>query len=284
MSQFSVVIPTYRRPDDLARCLDQLAPGEQNLSFEYYEVIVSDDEGKESETQTLVKEQYPWAKWVAGPGRGPAANRNRGAKYAEAEWLVFTDDDCVPESEWLEAYAEEASRHPSLSVMEGATLPEGPRKSLAWQAPINTEGGRLWSCNLAVSADCFSTLGGFDTDYPFALEDMDFKTRVLKHDLSWTFVREAVVTHPWRQGTARELFTRQMRELRGWRVFAKKHPNHINKFNIGYAASIFNQIITDLSSNNFSLVGLKEYSFFMVGHSIKKISIVLMGCGKKIDD
>ena len=274
MIRFSVVIPTYQRLDDLARCLDQLAPGEQTLSFGEYEVIVTDDEGEGSKTQALVEEQYPWAKWVAGPGRGPAANRNEGSSYAQGEWLVFTDDDCIPEAEWLEAYAEAASGNPSLEIMEGATVSEEPRKSLAWQAPINTEGGRLWSCNIAARADCFSALGGFDTDYPFALEDMDFKTRVLKREIPWAFVREAAVVHPWRYGTARQLFTRQMRELKGWRVLANKHPEAIRQFRVGYLYSPFQRALDDFQSKNNSNSGVKEYIGFFAGGVIKSIFIV----------
>ncbi len=283
MSEFSVVIPTYQRPDDLARCLEQLKPGGQTLAFDHYEVIVTDDEGQGSKTQTLVDEQYPWVKWVAGPGRGPAANRNRGAHYAKGDWLVFTDDDCVPEPGWLEAYAEAASKSPSLDVMEGSTLPEEPRKSLAWHAPINTEGGRLWSCNLAVRAYCFSSLEGFDTDYPFALEDMDFKTRVLKRGVSWTFVREAAVVHPWRHGTARELFARQMRELKGWRVFARKHPGEVKEFNVGYLVSVFNQAARDIKSGMHGGSGMKEYASFLFGHAIKKLLIVIISYKQKLD-
>lgn len=40
---FSVVIPTCRRNDLLAKCLDRLAPGQQTLSPDQYEVIVTDD-------------------------------------------------------------------------------------------------------------------------------------------------------------------------------------------------------------------------------------------------
>jgi len=274
MSLFSVVIPTYQRPDDLARCLDQLAPGEQTLSFDEYELIVTDDDGEGSRTQALVEEQYPWAKWVAGPGRGPAANRNRGAGYAEGEWLVFTDDDCVPEPEWLEAYAERASKSPSLDVMEGATLPEGPRESLAWQAPINTEGGRLWSCNLAVRTDCFSALGGFDTDYPFALEDLDFRARIFESEFEWEFVPRAVAVHPWVERTALELFRRQVREAKGWRVFARKHPEYIREFRIGYLIIELKQIWKDFNGVGFRTRGIIPYFMLSVGRILKRVTII----------
>ncbi|MFM6224388.1 MAG: glycosyltransferase family 2 protein, partial [Dolichospermum sp.] len=75
--KFSVIIPTYHRNDLLAKCLDCLAPGMQTLPADQYEVIVSDD-GYQSTAQEMIEQNYPWVKWVAGPGKGPAANRNNG--------------------------------------------------------------------------------------------------------------------------------------------------------------------------------------------------------------
>ena len=90
---FSVVITTCNRLEMLAKCLDRLGCGMQSLAANQYEVIVTDD-GSQSTAEQLMKGKYPWARWLQGPRKGPAANRNNGARYAEGEWLVFTDDDC----------------------------------------------------------------------------------------------------------------------------------------------------------------------------------------------
>ena len=101
--QISVVIPTYQRPDTLAQCLDRLAPGMQSLDAARYEVIVSDDSTDET-SRRMVADRYPWAQWTAGTRRGPAANRNAGARLARASYLVFTDDDCLPDPNWLSGF------------------------------------------------------------------------------------------------------------------------------------------------------------------------------------
>src|SRR5688500_16589114 len=93
--QFSVVIPTYHRNDLLARCLRQLVPGRQTLDASRYEVIVTDD-GRDTTAEAMIRDQFSFVRWVRGPQRGPAANRNNGVKHARGEWVVFTDDDCVP--------------------------------------------------------------------------------------------------------------------------------------------------------------------------------------------
>jgi GT2 family glycosyltransferase len=76
--EFSVVIPTYGRPDALAACLEQLVPGAQTFSGAY-EVIVTDDAPAPGASAKLAN-RFPAVRWTEGPHRGPAANRNHGAR------------------------------------------------------------------------------------------------------------------------------------------------------------------------------------------------------------
>jgi len=91
----SVIIPTCHRNEDLSLCLDALRPDNQKSLFNPYEVIVNDD-GSKSTAEELIRAKYAWARWVAGPRRGPAANRNAGARNARGAWVLFLDDDCIP--------------------------------------------------------------------------------------------------------------------------------------------------------------------------------------------
>jgi GT2 family glycosyltransferase len=194
--RFSVIIPTCHRNADLARCLERLAPGAQTLPAADYEVIVSDD-GRASTAEAMVREQFRWARWVQGPRRGPAANRNCGARHAAGGWLVFTDDDCLPDAGWLAAYS--ASATGDATVLEGKTNACGPRPRLDMEAPVNELGGCLWSCNFAVRADVFHDVDGFDEQFPgAAMEDMDLHERLKKAGHPVRFVPAALVRHPWR--------------------------------------------------------------------------------------
>lgn len=189
---FSVIVPTYHRNDLLAKCLDRLAPGIQTLSAQY-EVIVTDD-GFKTTAQEMISQNYPWVKWIAGLGKGPAANRNNGARYACGQWLVFTDDDCLPSSTWLEAFA--AAITPDIYVYEGKTTCEIGIRSPLEHAPINLTGGYLWSCNMAIQAKVFHDLGKFDESFPNPhMEDVDMRERIKAAGYSILFV-EAVVDHP----------------------------------------------------------------------------------------
>lgn len=196
----TVIIPTRHRDDLLALCLSRLAPGVQSLPADKYEVFVTDD-GSETTSEKMVAEKFPWVTWLSGPRRGPAANRNYAAKYGSAPWLVFTDDDCVPSTEWLKAYADaivaDEAAGQSKDVYEGKTTCEAGVTSPLQHAPINETGGWLWSCNMAFRRPIFAKLGGFDEEFPFAhMEDVDLRERVLGMGAVTKFVPNAVVDHP----------------------------------------------------------------------------------------
>src|SRR5438045_1828179 len=110
MSLLSVIIPTCNRPHLLAKCLERLEPGAQALPHERYEVIVSDD-GAEHSAQRLIAAHFSWAIHAPGPRKGPAANRNNGARRGRNEWLVFSVDDCLPDHNWLSAYTDAIGRN-----------------------------------------------------------------------------------------------------------------------------------------------------------------------------
>ena len=191
-----MVVPTRDRNALLARCLDQLAPTAQSAAPEY-EVIVSDDSAERA-AGPLVRANFPWARVVEGPRRGPAANRNAGARAATGELLVFLDDDCVPERELLSGYAS-ALRADVVAYEGRITCREGVRSPLT-TSPVNLTGGTLWSCNFAMRRDVFAELGGFDERFPTAhMEDADLRDRIMASGHSIAFVPGASVDHPPRR-------------------------------------------------------------------------------------
>jgi GT2 family glycosyltransferase len=215
----SVVIPTCNRPDLLEKCLRCLAPEVQGLPADRYEVIVSDDSRNDS-SSILVSRSFPWVRWLQGPRQGPAANRNHGARNANAEWLAFTDDDCLPEPGWLRAFCAEIETG-KASVYEGRTFTEANTKGPFWAAPSNETGGLLWSCNMAVRRDVFWGLAGFDASFPFPhLEDVDFRERLRAAGHDFVFCPKAGVFHPLRPAASP---TRQALGHESYFYYARKH-------------------------------------------------------------
>lgn len=162
-----------------------------------YEVIVTDD-GTTSNARDVLKEQFPWVRWVEGPHRGPASNRNNGARVALGHWFVFTDDDCLPKPDWLTAYAKAIV--PEVTVYEGKTTCEDGIPTPLHHAPVNETGGFLWSCNMMLARETYEGIGGFDESYQLvSMEDVDFRERLKDAGHSWRFVPGAVVDHPARR-------------------------------------------------------------------------------------
>jgi GT2 family glycosyltransferase len=204
---FSVVIPTCGRNDLLHRCLTSLRPGEQLAAPELYEVIVTDD-ARGQTAEAMIRAEFPWVRWVQGPARGPAANRNHGARQATAEWICFIDDDCIASKEWLSTFAEYA-RDDSLDVLEGKTTIPDKSDNPFQHGVYNEHGGSYWSCNLAIRREKFLALDGFDEDFLEAAgEDMEFAHRFLADGLRPKFLPEALVLHPVRTVNWRGIFKR----------------------------------------------------------------------------
>jgi GT2 family glycosyltransferase len=116
---------------------------------------------------------------------------------ATGEWVCFTDDDCLPERDWLKSYSSAVDS--DVAIYEGMTKCETENLSPLEEAPVNLTGGNLWSCNLLVRRDVFSALGGFDEDFPAAAcEDIEFHSRIKQSGYRCVFVPGAVVAHPAR--------------------------------------------------------------------------------------
>jgi GT2 family glycosyltransferase len=205
--QFSVVLPTCRREDLLARCLESLRPGSQLADPASYEVIVSDD-AKGPTAEAMMRAQFPWARWLKGPSRGPAANRNHGVHHATGEWICFIDDDCEASREWISAL-HDAVADPGIDMIEGRTLVPVKPDNPFMHAIANENGGIFWTCNLAVRRARFLELGGFDEDFLEAAgEDMEFAHRFHAHPLRSKFYPPAVVYHPVRRIGWRTIWNR----------------------------------------------------------------------------
>ena len=101
----SVVIATYRRPAKLAGLVDALHA--QTLPADRFEIVIVDD-GSSDDTAAVLTKLAATSAVALRPilmdeNRGPAAARNTGWRAAVAPVIAFTDDDCVPQPDWLAA-------------------------------------------------------------------------------------------------------------------------------------------------------------------------------------
>ena len=202
---FSVIIPTYSRPAELPGCLEALA--RQQFPTDSFEVIVADDGSPSPPDATVQKFQNRLAVRLVTAGHGgPAAARNHGAQQAAGRFFAFTDDDCRPASEWLPALA---ARFASLPhhIIGGRTINALAQNPYAATSQLIVDvayrhfngtgpGGAqfLAANNLALAADRFGAIGGFDTRFTTS-EDRELCDRWLRNGHPITYAPEAIVFH-----------------------------------------------------------------------------------------
>ena len=117
---------------------------------------------------------------------------------AKGEWLVFIDDDCLPDFNILKSYYEAISAG-GYRALEGCIDADRPKNRFNEESPRNLKGNCFWSCNIAIERKLFIELDGFDEGFPYAaMEDTDLFERlqkVARHN----YVPTAKVIHPWRR-------------------------------------------------------------------------------------
>lgn len=208
---FSVIVPTHRRPVQLARCLQALAL--QDFPRSRYEVIVIND-GACAETERSVAAQAAASdmqvRSISQPQTGPALARNAGGAVARGRFLAFTDDDCAPKADWLSRLEPHLTAHGSI-IVGGRTLNALPTLlcSTASQLLVDflydyhrraATGARFFTTNnMAVHAREFRESGGFDVTFPLAGgEDREFCERWQRRGGTLVFAADALVDH-WHQ-------------------------------------------------------------------------------------
>jgi GT2 family glycosyltransferase len=202
--RFSVIVPTYNRPEHITACvasLRRLAPPAGRL-----EILIVNDGG--SALPTGISDDVGDGREVRvieQANAGPATARNTGARMARGTLLAFTDDDCRPEPGWLVAF-DEALRAQPDALAGGRTLnavdsvyAEVSQLLADFVASYFDGGvsGRFFtSNNLAVSREAFLAAGAFDTSFPFSAgEDRELCDRWSAQGRPSVKVESAVIRH-----------------------------------------------------------------------------------------
>ena len=202
----AVIIPTFGRPEHVHACLEALS--RQDFPYENFEVIVVDDGGPIPlcDVVETFRDKLN-LKLVRQANAGPATARNTGATHARASLLAFTDDDCLPEPDWVSRLHKEFTGAPNCLLGGGIVngLPENVYSSTSqmiqryvYEYYSNT-GGAVFlfnSNNMAASREQFHSLGGFSTSFPRAGgEDYDFCYRWYAAGLCTKYIPSARIHH-----------------------------------------------------------------------------------------
>ncbi len=163
MTRLTVIVPATDDPPTLGRCLAGLAAAPR------------------ADQVIVVREPA---------GDGPSAARNRGARLAGGDVLVFVNADVVVHADALSRIREAFAGDPSLTAVFGAydAAPAAPgvvsrfRNLLHHHVHHQAAGpaGTFWSGLGAVRRDAFAEVGGFDeVRHPRYVEDVDLGMRLI---------------------------------------------------------------------------------------------------------
>ncbi|MDR1116482.1 MAG: glycosyltransferase family 2 protein [Tannerella sp.] len=116
MQSVGVIISTYNNP----RWLEKTLWGYLNQTYPDFELIIADD-GSGKETNELIdryqKAYFPALKHVWHEDRGFRKTRilNQAVLSATSEYLIFTDQDCIPRKDFIETHLRYAEKGYILS-------------------------------------------------------------------------------------------------------------------------------------------------------------------------
>jgi glycosyltransferase involved in cell wall biosynthesis len=250
--KLAVIVTTYNRPDALAAVLD----GYATQSDRDFELLVADD-GSTAETRSVVERFAAGAPfpvrhvWHEDDGFRAAAIRNKAVAATDADYIVFTDGDCVPGPRFV-------ARHRSLAErgwfvggnrvllaeaftrrVLGERLPVGQWGAAQWfaawlrrdvnrvmplldlgdgpwrkRAPMRWDG--LKTCNLAVWRRDLVEVNGLDEAYTgWGMEDSDLVVRLQRAGIRHKNGRFAVpVFHLWHRENDRSKLPENLARLR----------------------------------------------------------------------
>jgi glycosyltransferase involved in cell wall biosynthesis len=226
--EVSAVVPTSNRPQLLDRCLAGLVA--QAFGTTAYEIVIADDEASESTRRQV--EEWRSRFLQIGPAihylpvcdsRGPAAARNAGWRFARGGVIAFTDDDCIPEPEWLVAGVR--------AIREGATgvsgrvvvpLPEDPTDYERNAAGLAT--AEFVTANSFYLRSALEAVGGFDERFAMAWrEDSDLWLTFMGRGETLVSAEDAVVIHPLRPAPWGVSLSQQRKSQYNALLY-KKHP------------------------------------------------------------
>ncbi len=231
----AVIVTTYNRPDALGAVLE----GYNAQQEREFELIVADD-GSTKETASVVEEfrdratfplQYVWQE---DRGFRAAAIRNRAIASTKADYLIFTDGDCIPSRKFVKAHRQMAEAGCFLGGNRVLLAPAFTARILQEHIPIYRWHWASWvkawfrrevnrvlpllslpdgvfrkwktdrwegikTCNLSIWKNDLIRVNGLDESYQgWGLEDSDLVVRLLRAGVRHKSVRFAApVFHLW---------------------------------------------------------------------------------------
>ncbi|MDR2361888.1 MAG: glycosyltransferase [Prevotellaceae bacterium] len=202
---YSIIIPVYNRPDEIAELLDSLAQQEGGVAFEV--LIVEDAAASPCDKIAAAYGDRLAVRYFNVPGTDRSYRRNYGMQQARGSYFIFFDSDCVIPPRYfasLDRYLQTHhsdciggpdAAHESFSNIQKAI-------NYAMTALLTTGGIRGGSrqmetfkprtFNMGFSRAVFEKVGGFRDMFG---EDIDLSIRIAGAGFRTSLCRDAFVYH-----------------------------------------------------------------------------------------
>jgi len=115
----SIIIPVFNRVELTQQCLTQLAAVTNGVS---YEVIIVDNNSTDGTHEFLETLGGDVRIIRNAENLGFAKACNQGAHAARGEYLIFLNNDTIPQDEWLNALVEEAESDKNIAIVGSKLL------------------------------------------------------------------------------------------------------------------------------------------------------------------
>ncbi len=247
----AVIVTTYNRPDALAAVLD----GYLAQTITRFEIIVADD-GSTDDTREVVSRYAARAPfpvrhvWQEDQGFRAAAARNRALAATTADYVIFTDGDCIPRHHFVARHCALAEPGCFLAGNRVLLSQDFTGNALAQHLPLHDWGMVHWltlrlkgdinrwlpllmlnsgawrtrqpqrwegvkTCNLSAWRADLVRVNGFDESYSgWGLEDSDLVIRLLHAGVRHKSARFAApVLHLWHSENDRSRLPENQRRL-----------------------------------------------------------------------
>lgn len=201
---FSIIIPALNEEKYLPKLLGDLA----NQTFTDFEVIVVDGKSKDKtvEKAKTYSKLLPSLKIIASDKRHVCAQRNLGAKSANADILIFSDADNRLPSYFLDGvkYRIESNNSNILSfwLKPDISTPQNDTIALAVNTFLELQSIRnpkyLFEALIVIEKSCFNAVGGFTESIDYAEGKNLIKSASAK-GYKYTVLRDPTYTTSFRR-------------------------------------------------------------------------------------
>jgi GT2 family glycosyltransferase len=203
----------------------------QTLDKSQYELLIIDDGSPDSTSEVAaeyakIHENVRFFSFKKNMGLG--AGRRIGIREAKYPWVVFMDDDCLADKNWLSSLQKTLMENRSIVGVEGKTVCDVSELTPFTHTSINENGGLYWGCNILFKRETALQIGNYDDGYRLLCEDIDLAWRLLTRG-EIKFDENAVMNHPPRSEKFSSLVKR-MTHYVGWFRLFKKQPSDYMRF------------------------------------------------------